>query len=589
MYIRRLFTTAAFIAVLAGCGPKDYSTAYNLDFEYATADKQPVQWDMPDTPYHGYVTSQDFEQKHHGTASLRMKQIDPKKSGWAIFSQTLPATLVAGRDVSLSGWIRTQDVKEGFADLFLIECERVDYNKYPLDTLKRGVRNSSEWTRISLSRRIDEHTSGVEIGGILKGSGAAWFDNLELTIDGKPFRDTLVPAPKTRLTREDKRELRKYVYPLRAFDPEEENSSDLNVLNRLIGESSVVALGENSHGSSEIYKMKERLIRYMAENMGFDIFSIEANMPESYRLNTYIHKRQGSPEQLLRGMGMWIWDSQEMLSLVEWMRTFNQFDGKIAFTGFDMQSTDESVAILKASFKDDEHATQLLGSIEAALKKVVSFTSIGNFQIDPEIAENIKRDLSQLENKLDRLSVGEPQKVWLRQNITLIRQFLGQGPLVWRDRCMADNLLWIKRQNPSSRIVVWAHNEHIKKSSDRMGDILQDSLGRDYMNFGFTFHDGKYTGVRRGGRELVHEAQRAYPGTLEYLLNKLGEPMFILDLKKMREEKSPVLTWIDDLWFRHVGVVKIDNEFPDRAVTDKFDYLIFIRNTTPSHLLFANK
>lgn len=589
MYIRRLFTTAAFIAVLAGCGPKDYSTAYNLDFEYATADKQPVQWDMPDTPYHGYATSLDFEQKQHGASSLRMEQIDPKKSGWAIFSQTLPATLVAGRDVSLSGWIMTQDVKEGFADLFLIECERVDYNKYPLDTLKRGVRNSSEWTRISLSRRIDEHTSGVEIGGILKGSGAAWFDNLELTIDGKPFRDTLVPAPKTRLTREDKRELRKYVYPLRAFDPAEENSSDLNVLDRLIGESSVVALGENSHGSSEIYKMKERLIRYMAKNMGFDIFSIEANMPESYRLNTYIHKRQGSPEQLLRGMGMWIWDTQEMLSLVEWMRTFNQFDGKIAFTGFDMQSTDESVAILKASFKDDEHAAQLLGSIEAALKKVVSFSSIGNFRIDPEIAENIKCDLSQLENKLDRLSVGEPQKVWLRQNTTLIRQFLGQGPLVWRDRCMADNLLWIKRQNPSSRIVVWAHNEHIKKNSDRMGDILQDSLGRDYINFGFTFHDGKYTGARRSGRELVHEAQRAYPGTLEYLLNKLGEPTFILDLKKMREEKSPVLTWIDDLWFRHVGVVKIDNEFPDRGITDKFDYLIFIRNTTPSHLLFANK
>lgn len=572
-----------------GCKPASYSTTYNLDFEYATADKQPVQWDMPDTPYHGYVTSLDFGQKQHGTASLRMEQTDPEKSGWAIFSQTLPATLVAGRDVSLSGWIRTQDVTEGFADLFLIECERVDYNKYPLDTLNRGVRNSSEWTRISLSKQIDKHTSGVEIGGILKGRGTAWFDNLELTIDGKPFRDTLVPAPKSRLTREDKRELRKYVYPLRTFDPEEENSSDLHVLNELIGESSVVALGENSHGSSEIYKMKERMIRYMAKNMGFDIFSIEANMPESYHVNTYMHDGQGAPKHLIYGMGMWIWDTREMLSLVKWMRSFNQFDGKIDFTGFDMQSSDESVAILKTAFKDDGHAAQLLGRIEAALKKVVSFSSIGNFQIDPKIAENIKHDLTQLENRIDLLSIGERRKAWLRQNTTLIRQFLGQGPLVWRDRCMADNLLWIKRQNPSSRIVVWAHNGHIEKNTSMMGDILQDSLGRDYVNFGFTFHDGKYTGMRRGGRELVHKAQQAYPGTLEYLLDKLGEPMFILDLKKMREQGSPALAWIDELWFRHVGVVKIDNEFSDRSVTDKFDYLLFIRESSPSHLLFENK
>lgn len=587
MPFRRLFMmTATACIVLSACGSRPYSTVFNLDFEYAGDNKQPTQWEMPDTPYHGYAASLDFGQKQHATASLRMEQTDPEKSGWAIFCQILPATLVAGRDVALSGWIRTRDVTNGFADLFIVENEKVDYNEYPRDEHDRGVRNSSEWTRISIRKRIGEHASGVEIGGILKGPGSAWFDNLELTIDGKPFRDTLVAAPKTRLTREDKQELRKYIYPLRIFEPGEGSSDDLRVLNDLIGESTVVALGENSHGSSEIYKMKERLIRYLTENKGFDIFSMEAYMPKSYRVNTYIHERQGSPEQLIRGLGMWIWNTQEMLSLVEWMRTSNQFDGKIAFTGFDMQSYDESVAILKASFKNDEHATRLLESIEAALKKVVSFSTIGNFQIDPEIAENIKHGLSQLENKLNWLSVDEPQKTWLWQNITLIRQFLGQGPLVWRDRCMADNLLWIKRQNPSSRIVIWAHNGHIEKDRCKMGGILQDSLGRDFVNFGFTFHNGQYTGMRRGHRELVHQAQQPYPGTLEYLLGKLGEPMFILDLKKMREQKSPVLQWIDDLSFRHVGAVKLDHEFSDKHVTDKFDYLIFIRKTTPSQLLY---
>lgn len=578
-------SVSLIIAALFGsCGVKPYSTTYNLDFEYATNNRQPMQWDMPDTSYHGYAASLDFEQKQHGQASLHMRQTDPGKSGWAIVSQVLPASLVAGRDVELSGWIKTQDVSDGFADLFLIEYEHVDYNKYPLDTLDRGVRNSTPWTQISLKRHIDERTSGVKIGGILKGPGVAWFDNLELTIDGERFCDTLVPAPKIRLTRKDRDELRKYIYPLRTFEPDDENTEDLKVLTRLVGGSSVVALGENSHGASEIYRMKERLIRYMAKNMGFDIFSIEANMSESYQMDAYIHEGQGSPEHLISGMGMWIWDTHEMLSLVEWMRTFNQFDGMIAFTGFDMQSSDESVATLKTALKDDEQAAQLLSDIEAALKTVIGYSSVGNPQIDSRIAGNIKRGLLMVESYIDRLSAEETEKSWLRQNVTLIRQFLGQGPLVWRDRCMADNLLWIKQQNPSSRIVIWAHNGHIEKNTGMMGDILQDSLKTNYVNFGFTFYDGKYTGVRRDSRELVQEAQRAYPGTLEYLLNKFEEPMFILDLKKIREDKSPVLLWIDDLWYRHVGVVKIDDEFPDRNITNKFDYLIFIHQTSPSNL-----
>lgn len=585
MDFRRTFAVIAICVTLPSCDSKPYSTAFNLDFEYATDNKQPTQWDMPDTPYHGYATSLDFGQKQHGTASLHMQQTDPDKSGWAILSQTLPASLVAGRDVELSGWIQTRGVTDGFADLFIVEYEQVDYNKYPLDTLNRGVRNRTPWTRISLKKHIDEHTLGVEIGGILKGPGEAWFDNMELTIDGKPFCDTLIPAPKIRLTREDKRELRKYVYPLRTFEPGEENRDDLNVLDGLIGESPVVALGENSHGSSEIYRMKERLIRYMAENMGFNIFSIEANMPESYRMNTYTAAGKGDPKKLIAGMYFWTWNTQEMLSLVEWMRVFNRSGRKITYTGFDMQFSDESVAILKTAFKDDRQAMQLLGDIDAALKKVLSYSSLGSLQIDPRIAGNIERILPQLESRIDRLPIDGSEKAWLRQNIMLIRQFLGQGPLIWRDRCMAGNLLWIKRQNPSSRIVIWAHNGHIEKSGGMMGHILQDSLETNYVNFGFTFHDGKYTGIRRGCNKWEQDAQQAGPGTLEYLLDKLGEPMFILDLKKIREEQSPVLGWIDNLWFRHVGAVKTDNEFCDRVITDKFDYLIFINKSSPSRLL----
>lgn len=574
----------AVSAVLAGCGPGMRTTAYNLDFEYAAEEGCPAQWGLPDAPIFGYAASSCRTQKQHGAASLHLMQSDSGKRGWGFFWQELPAAPFAGHEVELSGWIRTQDVTKGFADLYLSDGE-IDYAVFARDTLNRGVRNTTEWTHVSLKKRFGAHASTMRIGGILKGPGQAWFDNMELTIDGKPLRDTLIPAPKVRLTRADKRELRKYVYPLRSCDCGENDPNDMQVLDALTGNSTLVALGENTHGSSEIYRLKNRMIRHMAENMGFGIFSLEAGMSECYRLDEYIHSGIGSPEYLLRTViGMWIWCTQEMLNLVEWMRVSNQFGHEIACTGFDMQYPGETAAILEAAFAHDGQALQLLGEIDAGLEKALTYSNVNIPQIDPAMAENIVRALSQIESRIGQLPADEAEKAWLRQLVTLQHQYLGQdGLFSRRDRCMAENLLWIKRQKPASRIVVWAHNGHIEKSGGKMGGFLKESLGEEYVNFGFTFYDGKYTGISPGNEERVQDAQRACPGTLEYLLDKLGDPLFILDLKKMREEKSPALTWLDRLRFRHIGAVKVENEFPDRGITEKFDYLVFIRESTPSH------
>lgn len=684
-WLRRSLVACVIWTTIIGCKSGIYSTRHNLDFEYRSKWEAPTRWDTPDRLFTGYDSALDFDQKQHGAASLRLTQTDPGGFGWASFGQTLPVSSVAGHEVELRGWVRTEGVTDGFADFYIGDGE-VDYHTLLLDTAGRGVRNTTEWTRVTLKKHIGEKSSAVAIGGILKGPGTAWFDNLELLIDGKPLCDTLIPAPKSHLTRADKRELSRFIYPLRTFKPdeskagedkaeggkteesiagadkageckageckagerntgecnagepntdecntgardtaernteerdtaerntaerntderntdecntgerntdecntEERNTDDLRVLETLIGASSVVALGENSHGSSEIYGMKHRMIRYLAGKMGFDIFSIEANMPESYRVNEYTVEGKGNAKKLIAGMYFWIWMTQEMLDLVEWMRDFNRSGRRIAYTGFDMQAYEESVSILDAAFRHDAQAGELLWEIYASLKKALAYLPDNTPRIDPEIAATVARDLTQLEERIGELPLAEEEKAWLRQNTALLRQYLGQGPLLrWRDRCMAENLLWIKRQNSSSRIVAWAHNGHIEKEAGAMGGVLCDSLGTDYVNFGFTFYDGEYTGICPGSNEWVQTAQRAFPGTLEYLLHKLGVPVFILDLKRMRAENSPVLKWIDDLRFRHVGAVKLDNEFRDRNVTKKFDYLVFIRQTTPSHLL----
>jgi erythromycin esterase-like protein len=115
--------------------------------------------------------------------------------------------------------------------------------------------------------------------------------------------------------------------------------TDLQPLKPMIGGARIVSLGEATHGSREIFQLKHRMVEFLASEMGFTIFAIEANMPEAYRVNDYVLNGTGDPAQLLRGMYFWTWDTDEVLTMIKWMRAFNQSGkGRIEFTGFDMQT-----------------------------------------------------------------------------------------------------------------------------------------------------------------------------------------------------------------------------------------------------------
>lgn len=124
--------------------------------------------------------------------------------------------------------------------------------------------------------------------------------------------------------------------------------ADLQKLDRVVGNARIVELGEATHGTREFFQLKHRMVEYLATKKGFTIFSIEANMPEAYRLNDYVLRGEGDPKQLIKGMYFWTWDTQEVLDMVLWMREFNRSGrGHIEFTGFDMQTPTVSMDIVR--------------------------------------------------------------------------------------------------------------------------------------------------------------------------------------------------------------------------------------------------
>lgn len=127
---------------------------------------------------------------------------------------------------------------------------------------------------------------------------------------------------------------------------------DLQPLKRLVGEARIVALGEPTHGSREVFQMKHRLLEFLVEEMGFSVFSIEANMPESFRVNDYVLRGEGSTRELIHGMYFWTWATEEVRDMVEWMRHHNaepdasRKGPRVTFTGFDVQTPDVATKVV---------------------------------------------------------------------------------------------------------------------------------------------------------------------------------------------------------------------------------------------------
>jgi erythromycin esterase-like protein len=145
---------------------------------------------------------------------------------------------------------------------------------------------------------------------------------------------------------------------------------DMQPLRKVVGDARIVSLGEATHGTREFFQLKHRMLEFLATQMGFTIFSIEANMPEAYRLNDFVLHGKGDAAKLIKGMYFWTWDTQEVLDMVVWMREFNQSGkGRVEFTGFDMQTPNVADEIVRdfIAKADPEYAPALARASELAL------------------------------------------------------------------------------------------------------------------------------------------------------------------------------------------------------------------------------
>lgn len=551
----------------------------NLGFENVTDNNKMLKWF---TNKKNQIIEVDTITKFEGKRSLKISgesKLSDDKNDIAVVMQRIPKNYLNGKEFILKARIKSKSDFDGVAFPYLKTLDKDKKIVTFLNQQDKPIKGNSDWQEVTIKIPILENVENLDFGFVYKGKGSAWFDNGEILLDGKP-----IEKPLKELTSQQITAIKKYIYPLNSFEPTSSDNTDLEILKKLVGNSKVVALGEATHGTSEIYKMKDRLTRYLAKNQNFDIFSLEAYMQQAYLANDYTIKNTATLNEALQNLVFFVWKTQEMSTMLQWMNQYNNGSQKILFTGFDMQDATEPIKQLYKAFSEDKDFVRKIEKLSSAVKEFAN-ENRGNtksYTLKKEHADIIYPIIAELKTKInENPKFSANDKSWQNQNVRIIEQLLEKSNIN-RDKFMAENFLWIKEHNPNSKFIISAHNGHINTAKNRMGEYLKDKLQNDYKIFGFAFFDGEY--IARGTKDKIlgtQTAQKPYLGTYEYWLNSLNVPYFILDLKEMKKDKD--LSWlVSDLEFRSVGHTKPTNEFYQTDISDNYDYLIFINKSTSS-------
>lgn len=488
------------VSILSNCndsGPQKL----NLGFESIKSDQfKPVGWDYFGD---GYNIALDNKIRYNGKYSLR---IEPGPDNSHFQGSGGVSCLYHGiqdnQRIKVTGFIKNESTNKDSLGLF-IHCATVrgDVRSTTHDMELSGTH---DWKEYSVELVASKETKYLAFGAVMSGPGKIWVDNIKLFIDdNEVFTQSDSYSYKARHNEIDW--LKTRIIPIKTVKAEN-GFEDLEPLKQALKDARIIALGENTHGSREVFEMKHRMIEFLTAEMGFNAFAIESFLPEHSLINHYIQTGFGEPRKLLNTLTP-AWNTLEVLQMVQWMKKYNQdAQTKLRFFGFDIDQINDSL--------------------------------------------NTTR--------------------------------------YYRDSCMAVNVERILNDNPTCKIVLWAHNEHISKDPLAMGHYLYNRFGNEYYCIGFSSNKGKYTAgnSKRYSISTDNKLVKSITGSIDYNFSRAGSSVFFLDLKYIPENDSDSQWLTKKMYFRTIGGGASDNQFHPASITGKFDGIIFIDRTTATEPLY---
>jgi protein-L-isoaspartate(D-aspartate) O-methyltransferase len=339
-------------------------------------------------------------------------------------------------------------------------------------------------------------------------------------------------------------------------------NAELDRLLARIGDARVVLLGEASHGSSEFYRMRDRISRELIARKGFNFVAIEGDWPDAARIDHYVRHREYPPSEwtAFARFPTWMWRNNEVRGFVDWLREHNTVlkpETRVAFHGLDLYSLYASIrSVLEYLDEVDPRSAKVAreryGCLTPWQADPATYGHAALTGSYPTCEDDVARALTDLLGKRQAYAerdgerfLDAVQNARLVANAERYYRIMYYGSRAsWnlRDEHMFETLkTLLAHHGPNSKGIVWAHNSHIGDASatemsargeHNIGQLCRREFGGLCYAIGFgTDHGTVAAASDWDGLMEIKTVQPALENSYERLCHEAGVPRFMLALR----------------------------------------------------------
>lgn len=523
-----------------------------------------------------------------------------------VFQRIAPGS-AAGHALNVSARLRAKEVKEfAFVAVRLLGAAGVIADQANGPRLADG---GSDWQQVELRVPVPPNTTAIEIHIGMRGAGSIQVDGLALAVDlavtvpahvppvvaprpqpSQALLDDaalrLAPADMPPIAASWRADVMSRRHPIRSLFSDD--FSDLQFLKPLLQGKRLVQLGEASHGVAESNWAKTRLIKFLHQEMGFDVIAFEGSFDQCLEADRLVGTLPA--REVMRRCLFSIWNTTEVEGLFDYLAAQRKGNKPLALAGFDIQFSgpvldksrlrgmlgiaDATLASRLAEHDEELRAGQALTAQHSA--------AVQAFYVDVARALAERRAQLQAAGYPAREIAVEIQTASARRWLARQREHQHasdniEGYTV-RDAGMAEQLDFVlDTLYPGRKVVVWAHNLHVTHAQapggfSGMGELLAQRRRAEMYTVGFYMGRGMVV----NGQNPPSAVPAPPPGTLEAVLANGGLQYAFVDFSRARPGPSTA-------WFTGTNTVREFGTVPKEIVPARsYDAILYIDTVTPA-------
>lgn len=349
--------------------------------------------------------------------------------------------------------------------------------------------------------------------------------------------------------------------------------ADIPFLRETLKDKELIALGEVTHGTAEVFNYKDRLVRFLVTHLGYKNIAFESDFIAIEYMDNYI---TGKADSIKYVAGTAIMKSNHLM--IEWLRRYNRDKSdadKVHIHGLEVRNYTNIFNKLLAVIPNLDKADKAL--MEAYLAK----------PFNSKLAGQELKGIKSMLLKLQSVHLSDIN----RQYVEMLNQLVSyEGKRPIRDSYMAKNATWLKDRAKDNKLIVWAHNGHLTKTemynNPTLGTHLNNKYGGKYYVIGTDFNSGKaYVNVYIAKNKPLLGFQSYYFGEVksekwyEYFFNQCQYKNFILDIDAASKDAVLDKFLTKPLRMRSIGALSIP-EGETLSIAKNFDLIVYIDKTT---------